>query len=285
VYVRFGQLPQVQPILGAISAAVIGIIVVAAIRFAKSSIRDVFTITIAIVALVLAYVLRHERRFPPELLILALAAFAGAVRASASRGNATLCSIALYPVVEMFLIFLRIGATLFGSGYVLISYLRAGLVEQRGWMTDQQLLDAVAVGQFTPGPLLTTATFIGYFLGHERFALGVSGGVLCGVVATIGIFLPSFVLVALFAPVMNRVRQNRVARSTLDGMNAAVVALIAVVAIQLAFANFRGRGSLAIDLIHIGIFLTTLIVLLRTKLNPTWLIVAAGLIGATRALL
>ena len=284
-YVRFGQLPQVQPILGAISAAVIAIIVVAAIRFAQSSLRDAFTIAVAIIAVALAFMLRHETRFPPELLILALAASAGTIRASASRGNATLCSIALYPIVEMFLLFLRIGVTLFGSGYVLISYLRAGLVEQRGWMTDQQLLDAVAVGQFTPGPLLTTATFIGYFLGHERFGFGVGGGVLCGVIATIGIFLPSFVLVALFAPMMNRVRQNRVARSALDGMNAAVVALITVVAIQLSIAAFRGHGSLAIDVIHIGIFLATLIVLLRTKLNPTWLIVAAGLIGATRALL
>lgn len=293
VYVRFGQLPQLQSILGAISAAVIAIVAVAGIRFARASIRDAFTMTIAIGAIGLAYRLRHETRFPPELVILALGGFAGAMRKMRPGGGAIVPAmyvLKLPPMPEwvsnvasMFALFLRIGATLFGSGYVLISYLHAGLVEQRHWMSEQQLLDAVAVGQFTPGPLLTTATFIGYLLGHERFGLGVAGGTACGILATIAIFLPSFVLIALFAPMMDRLRSHPTARAALDGMNAAVVALIAVVAVQLAIANFRSSTSVRVDLIHVAIFLVSLALLLRTKLNATWLIIAAGLIGAARA--
>jgi chromate transporter len=289
--VKFGQIPQVQPVLGAISAAVIAIVIVAAIRFARTSIRDGFSVMIAVLALALSVVLPSITRFPPELIILALAALAGASRVFRPRNVITLpamiwLTLPAFPreILTMFGFFLRVGATLFGSGYVLISYLRAGLVEQRGWMTDQQLLDAIAVGQFTPGPLLTTATFISYFLGHAKFDLGITGGIVCGTLATIAIFLPSFVLVALFAPVMNRLRQNRIARGALDGMNAAVVALIAVVAVQLANANFRAATSLSVDLLHIAIFVVALVVLLRTKLNATWIIIVAGLIGAVRAL-
>lgn len=293
VYVRFGQLPHVQPILGAISAAVIAIVAVAAIRLARASIRDWFTATIALIAVVFALLLRNEQRFPPELLILAFGGAAGAMRSMRPSNGAIVPAMyvltlgpipdSLRTIGSMFLLFLRIGATLFGSGYVLISYLHAGLVEQRHWMSEQQLLDAVAVGQFTPGPLLTTATFIGYFLGHERFSLGVAGGIACGVLATIAIFLPSFILIALFAPAMDRLRKNPTARAALNGMNAAVVALIAVVAVQLAIANFRSGGALRLDLMHIAIFVASLALLLRTRLNATWFIIAAGMIGAVRS--
>ncbi|CAN5478594.1 chromate efflux transporter [soil metagenome] len=294
VYVRFGQLPQVQPILGAISAAVIAIVAIAGIRFARASIRGWFTLTIAIVAMLLAYLLRHETRFPPELLILVIGGLAGALRSIRPSSGTLVPAIYVFTlpsipdwvhnIASMFLLFLRIGATLFGSGYVLISYLHAGLVEQRNWMSEQQLLDAVAVGQFTPGPLLTTATFIGYFLGHTRFGLGVFGGIGCGVLATIAIFLPSFILIALFAPAMERLRKNPIARGALDGMNAAVVALIAVVAVQLAITNFRTGGALRVDLVHIAIFIVAFVLLLRTKLNATWLILSAGAIGVVRSL-
>jgi chromate transporter len=292
VYVMYGQIPAVRPILDSISASVIAIITVAGFRFARASVRDRFTLSIATAAIVLAVILRGERQFPPELLILFLAGLAGALRKIRANAGAIAPAIYFIPipafsqalggVVSMFLLFLRIGVTLFGSGYVLISYLHAGLVEQRHWMNEQQLLDAVAVGQFTPGPLLTTATFIGYFLGHEQFGGGVVGGIACGVLATIGIFLPSFILIALFAPVMDRLRKNPVARSVLDSMNAAVVSLIAVVAVQLAVVNFHGASSLHIDLVHVGIFVASLVLLLRLKLNATWLIIAAGLVGAVR---
>jgi chromate transporter len=288
IYVKFGQLPQAQPILGAISAAVIAIVAVAAIRFARMSIRDAFTITIAVGAATLAIVMRHETRFPPELLILAIGGFAGALRVMRPKPGTILPVFALgafSDCAKMFLIFLRIGATLFGSGYVLISYLHAGLVEKRHWMSEQQLLDAVAVGQFTPGPLLTTATFIGYLLGHSQFGLGITGGAICGVLATIGIFLPSFILIGLFAPVMDRLRKNRIARSALDGMNAAVVALIVVVAVQLGMKNFRSATAIRVDLLHVVIFIASLVLLMRVKLNATWVIIGAGLVGAVRALI
>ena len=296
LYVRYGQTPQAQPALGAISAAVVAIVVAAVWRFARTSVTNWFTSIVAILAIVLAVLLRHEERFPPELLILAAAATAGAIRAMWLSEWRQARSLALAPgtlaaavsivipaipagVLSMFLFFLRVGATLFGSGYVLISYLHNGLVEHRHWLSEQQLLDAVAVGQVTPGPLLTTATFIGYFLGERVFGFGTPGAIGCGILATIGIFLPSFVFVFLLAPVLDRLRRNAIARGALDAMNAAVVSLIAVVAVQLAMRSFYDAVAQRIVYLHLIIAAASLALLLRTKLNATWLIVGAGLVG------
>jgi chromate transporter len=167
-----------------------------------------------------------------------------------------------FGLVPLLLYFLKIGSVLFGSGYVLIAFLRGDLVERLGLLTEQQLLDAVAVGQITPGPLFTTATFIGYVL------LGPAGAL----VATIGIFLPAFVFVAITHPMVRRLRSINGARDFLDGINAAAVALMTVVTWQL------GRAAI-VDIPTAAVALIAIVVLLATRLNSTWLILGAALTG------
>jgi chromate transporter len=163
---------------------------------------------------------------------------------------------------SLFLVFLKTGAVVFGSGYVLLAFLRADLVVHRGWLTDSQLLDAVAVGQLTPGPVFTTATFIGYVLG------GLPGAI----VATIAIFLPAFLLVAASGPLVPRIRGSKFAGSFLDGVNVASLALMAVVAWQL------GRASL-IDIETGLLAAASVVALLRFRLNSAWLVLAGASLG------
>jgi chromate transporter len=182
----------------------------------------------------------------------------------------------------MFLFFLKVGATLFGSGYVLVSYLQTGLVDQFHWLDKRELLDAISIGQVTPGPLLTTATFIGYVLGAKTFGGGVIGGVIGGIAATVAIFVPSFLFILALGRVLPRIRQNRYARGALDGMNAAVVALIAVVCWRLGVAALAPVGRA--DAFGIIIAVASLVAILWKNVNATWLIVAAGLLGILRLL-
>ena len=149
---------------------------------------------------------------------------AGLLAAAAATGVAAIVTPGLILVT-----FLKIGAVLFGSGYVLVALLRSELVEGLGWITETQLLDAVAVGQATPGPLFSTATFIGY----------VVGGPLGAVAATVGVFLPAFLAVAVSIPILDRLRRSVRARAFLDGVNAAAVGLLGVVAVQLAIGGVR----------------------------------------------
>jgi chromate transporter len=151
---------------------------------------------------------------------------------------------------------------LFGSGYVLLAFLRADLVERWGWLTEAQLLDAIAIGQVTPGPVFTTATFIGYVL-----ASGAGG-----VVATAGIFLPAFAFVAISGPLVPRLRKSRTSGAFLDGVNAASLALMAVVTWQL------GRSAIT-DPITMGIAVLSAIGLFTFRLNSAWLIVGGALVG------
>ncbi len=162
----------------------------------------------------------------------------------------------------LFLSFFKIGAVLYGSGYVLLAFLRSEFVTRLGWLTEQQLLDAVAIGQFTPGPFFTTATFIGYLLG------GFPGAVL----ATVGIFLPSFIFVAISYHALARYKDSPLVRSMLDGVNAAALGLMAAVAWQLGLASI-------IDPVTTGILLVSLVLLLRFKVNSTWLIAGGALVG------
>jgi chromate transporter len=154
------------------------------------------------------------------------------------------------------------GSVVFGSGYVLLAFLQAEFVERLHWLTDKQLIDAVAVGQFTPGPVFTTATFIGYIVA------GWAGAV----VATAGVFLPGFVLVAVSGPLIPRLRRSAVAGAALDGVVAGSLALIAIVAWQLARASIVDPASLII-------FLVSLIALLRFRINSAWLVAAAAVAG------
>jgi len=205
--------------------------------------------------LALASVLHRSRAKAALLLPLNLPPLAPAAATFASAG--------LWPI---FLIFVKIGAMVFGSGYVLLVFLRADLVERHPWLTQQQLLDAVAVGQITPGPVFTTATFLGYLL-H-----GTSGAI----AATVGIFLPGFVFVAISAPLIPKIRQSRIAGAALDGINVASLALMAVVTWQLA------RSAL-VDWTTVALLLGSAALLFRfPRLNSAWLIGGAGLAGALR---
>jgi chromate transporter len=168
----------------------------------------------------------------------------------------------------LFVTFLKIGAVLYGSGYVLLAFLRADFVAHLGWLTDQQLLDAVAIGQVTPGPLFTTATFIGYVLG------GAPGALL----ATLGIFLPSFIFVAISNPLIPRMRKSAWVSGLLDGVNVASLGLMAAVTWQL------GRASL-IDPLTILVTFISLVLLMRFKVNSTWLIGGGAIIGLLSAAL
>lgn len=160
------------------------------------------------------------------------------------------------------LVFLKVGAVLYGGGYVLLAFLEQGLVRQHAWLTQQQLLDAVAIGQFTPGPVLSTATFIGYILG------GMPGAA----VATVGIFLPSFFYIALLAPVLFRLRQSPWMAAFLDSVNVCAVALMAGVTLRLAADALRGWHAWAIALVSLAL-------LLRWKVSPAWVVFGGGIAG------
>jgi chromate transporter len=168
----------------------------------------------------------------------------------------------------LFLVFLRIGSIVFGSGYVLLAFLRADLVVHRAWVTDAQLVDAVAVGQVTPGPVFTTATFIGYLLRGPAGALA----------ATVGIFLPAFILVAISGPFIPLIRRSKIAGAFLDGVNVASLALMAAVSYQLA------RSAL-VDWLTVSLAAVSAVLLLRFRINSAWLVLAGALIGIAASLL
>lgn len=183
----------------------------------------------------------------------------GAVAAPAAAVSS---SFALWP---LFLFFLKVGSVLFGSGYVLLAFLRNDLVERWHWLTEAQLLDAVALGQVTPGPVFTTATFIGYVL----------GGPAAAIVATIGIFLPAFVFVAISGPLVRRLRKSPAAGAFLDGVIVASLALMAVVTWQLA------RSAL-VDWVTVLLVIISAVLLFRSKVNSAWLVVGGACAGAIR---
>ncbi len=189
----------------------------------------------------------------------ALLASAPPVAATAATGAGPAAALSLWSV---FAVFARIGSVLFGSGYVLIAFLRADVVERLGWISERQLLDAVAVGQVTPGPLFTTATFVGYLVA------GVPGAV----AATVGIFLPAFVFVALSGPLVPRLRRSPVASHVLDGVNVASLAMMAAVTLQLGSSTLRAPVPVALA----GL---SLVLLARYSISPTWLVAMGAAVG------
>jgi chromate transporter len=194
--------------------------------------------------------------------ILILSGFGVSTAASAGAAQAP------FSLTALFLTFLKLGAVVFGSGYVLLAFLRNDFVYRLGWLSDQQILDAVAVGQFTPGPVFTTATFIGYI------AAGLSGAIL----ATVGIFLPSFIFVAAVFPVVGMLRRSRWASGFLDGVNVGALGLMAGVTWQL------GRAAV-IDGFTIILVALALVLVFRFKINSAWLVLAGGICGAAYNLL
>lgn len=238
LYVDHGQRPEVGALLTGIAPVVVAIVAHAGWSIARTTLRGVTQVALltgSIVAVVAGV---------PEIVVLLGAGFVallarvglGAGRPALVLGSWTWsapAAVAMTVVVATPLLilgaFLKIGAVLFGSGYVLVALLRSELVDGLGWITEAQLIDAVAVGQATPGPLFSTATFIGY----------VVGGPIGAAAATVGVFLPAFVAVGLSIPILDRLRGDGRARAFLDGVNAAAIGLIGVVAVQLAAASLR----------------------------------------------
>jgi chromate transporter len=270
-YVHYGSSPQVEWLLYGIKPVVIAIIAHALWSLGRKALR---TLPLAILgaAVILLYFLGIN-----EIALLFGAGILFMIVTNAGRlrhlrpqlgllvpGAAASVALASVPfsLPLLFLTFLKIGAVLYGSGYVLFALLRADLVVRYAWITDQQLLDAIAIGQITPGPLFTSATFIGYVLA------GVPGALL----ATLGIFLPSFLFVALSSPLIPRIRSSAWAGAFLDGVNAAALGLMAAVTWQLGLASL-------VDPLTIVVALAAFSLLLRFKVNSTWLILAGALIG------
>lgn len=281
-YVRYGALPQVDGVLYAVKPVVIAVVLQAIWGLARTAVKTAWLGVIGVAA-VIALLFGAD-----NLLVLACAGILAAApqlyRTLFQRNRETSALLAFKPGVvwgwlglagagaaapftlwRLFLTFLKIGSVLFGSGYVLLAFLRSDFVVRLHWLTEKQLLDAVAVGQVTPGPVFTTATFIGYLLG------GVPGAV----TATLAIFLPGFLFVAASGPLLSRVRRSPVASAILDGVIIGSLALMAFVTWQL------GRAAL-VDWRTLAIAGVSAALLFAFRLNAAWLVLAAAIIGFIR---
>jgi len=266
VYVRYGSTPQVQDLLYGITPVVVAIIIQALWELLRTAVKGPFLAVVGIAALALYFLGVSEipLLFGGALVVLLVQN----LRQRWSEGATAFIPLGLLALpsaaagsLGIFLSFLKIGSVLFGSGYVLLAFLRSEFVNS-GFLTNQQLIDAVAVGQVTPGPVFTTATFIGYVLD------GVPGALL----ATVGIFLPAFVFVAITSPFIPRLRNSPVLSGILDGLNVVSLALMAGVTWQL------GRSAI-FDPVSALIAVVTLALLFATKLNPVWLVISGGVVG------
>ena len=274
-YVKYGSLPEVTWLLYGIKPVVIAIVIQALWNLGRTGIKGPSTVTVGISVAVL-YLLGFN-----EIALL----FAGAgfvvmvhsLRRFSKRGLSAMVTIppllAALPVTPyaavvpfsqptLFLTFLKIGSVLYGSGYVLLAFLRSAFVVDLGWLNNQQVLDAIAAGHITPGPVFSSATFVGYLVGGWPSAL----------LATLGIFLPSFLLVGLLSRILPLLRKSPWSAAFLDGINAASLGLMAGVTIQL------GRVAV-VDVFTIVLTLCALFIVFRFRINSAWLILGGGLIG------
>ncbi|GAC1372142.1 MAG: chromate efflux transporter [Ktedonobacteraceae bacterium] len=285
-YVTYGALPQIGWLFYGIQPVVVAIIAQAIYKLGRTVFRGPVAVSLSLVVLI-GYFLGIN----VLLLLFGGAALYGLLRLLISRwrGGPSVNSIA-FPLLLagmsaywepvrsgvtaaaapvslglVFLTFLKLGSVVYGSGYTLLAFLRTDLVQQLHWLTDKQLLDAVSIGQFTPGPVFTTATFIGYLIGGWKAAL----------LATLAMFLPSFVLIAVIHPIASRLRQARWASTLMDGVNAATLALMAGVLVQL------GQQALS-DVFTWVIAALAFAILLRFRWNSVWLILMGALIGLLR---
>jgi chromate transporter len=271
VYIRYGALPQTEALFYGIKPVIIAIVVQALWMLAPQALKDRRLLGVGGTAFVACALGMNE------IVVLVL----GGLAALALQRGTTIGRLALGPIglasaghslavatsappslASLFLVFAKIGSVLFGSGYVLLAFLRADLVEGRHWLTEAQLLDAVAVGQLTPGPVFTTATFIGYVLA------GAPGAT----VATLGIFLPAFVFVAVSAPLVPRMRSSPTLSAFLDGVNVASLALMALVTVQLA------RVAL-VDVWTLALAAFAALLLVRYRFNSAWLVLLGAAVG------
>jgi chromate transporter len=285
-YVRFGHLPAIAGVLYGVKPVVIAVILQALWGLGRTAIKSRILGFAGLICFVLSsfavnslFILFGAGAFlacihmffrkpaenrivgPGALLLLWKQAHFNLVRIF-SWGGFLSASTFIPGMGSMFLVFLRIGSVVFGSGYVLLAFLRADLVLHRGWLTDAQLVDAVAIGQITPGPVFTTATFLGYLL------RGPAGAA----VATLGIFLPAFILVAISGPLIPFLRRSATAGAFLDGVNVASLALMSAVSYQL------GRAAL-VDGLTIALAVVSAILLLCFRLNSAWLVLGGAAVG------
>ena len=269
LYVKYGQLPEVEPFIYGIKPAVLAIIASAVFKLGKKAIKSTELIIIGILVLIVSLLgvnevvalltagvlgmlyfylksrtLSHLNSLSPIILFLGL--------------NTVFTKIS---TLKVFLIFLKVGAILYGSGYVLFAYLDAELVT-RGLLTRAELIDAIAIGQFTPGPVLSTSTFIGYQL----------SGFMGALVATAGIFLPSFLFVLLLNPFIPRMRKSTILRYFLDSVNVAAVAVMLAVLVIMAKETLVEWQSILIALV--AVLLT-----FKTKVSTIWTIVIGAALG------
>jgi chromate transporter len=296
-YVRFGTLPLAESLLAGVKPAVIAVIAIAVWRLGKIAVRDAWLGLLGIVAFAM-----FLAKLSP-LLILVIGGLAGMVanrayvlqrggsdRTNLSAGLVLLKNSFLWPgllrgllpgamlaaagvpvtkrvpLARLGWFFLKVGAVLYGGGYVLFAFVEQGLVHDHHWLTQQQVLDAIAIGQFTPGPVLSTATFIGYLLGGGWGA----------VVATVAIFLPSFLYVAALGPVLPKLRRSAWMAAFLDSVNVCAVALMAGVTVKLAGDALRGWPMWIIAA-------ASLAGLWKWKVNPAWVVLGGGLAGLALA--
>jgi len=267
VYVKYGTLPNVEALLFGVKAIVVALIFQAIWNLARSALKTPFLVVLVALVLVLAFL-----GLPVVVLLIASGLVCLVLRSATAKrlvaaspialvatGSASMSSVGLFSI---FLYFLKVGAVLFGSGYVLLAFLRADLVIKLHWLTDTQLLDAIAISQATPGPFFTVSTFIGYVLGGWKGAI----------VGTIGMFVPAFTYVAATASFLPKLRKSPAASAFLDGVNAAVIALMAYVGWQFARQAIVNLQTFLIALLGA-------VLLLKFKVNSAWLVVGAGLLG------
>ncbi|MBV5259735.1 chromate efflux transporter [Synechococcus moorigangaii CMS01] len=270
-YQRFGGTPQGEWLLYGVKPVAIAIIAQALWKLGKKAIKDKFGVGLAVFNVVLSLVGLHE------LWLLFISGFIGLgkkfgtqwLKADKTHSIAPLpfllwlnATPANFSLGWLFLMFLKVGAVLYGSGYVLVAFLRADFVDRLAWLSDQQLLDAIAIGQITPGPLTSTATFIGYLLG------GYAGAG----VATLGMFLPSFLFVMVLNPILPKLLQAKSFRAFLDGVNIGALSLMTVVTVFLA------QSSL-VDPLTFVVAIAALLLLIKYQINSLWLVLGGMAIG------
>lgn len=275
-YVRYGTTPAGDALLYGIEAVIVAIVLQALVNLGRTAVKRSALLAVAgggALALYLAGVNEVVILFGIAVVVLAIRA-AGRLRRGNLSGFVPFVPSALLPLVlgaadasqvqlgRLFLLFLKFGSVVFGSGYVLLAFIRSDLVVHLGWLTQQQLLDAIAVGQVTPGPVFTTATFIGYVLA------GVPGAIL----ATVGIFLPAFLFVAALRPLVRAARRHTWTGDVLDGVNVAALGLMAGVTWQLARAA-------VVDVPTAVMAVVAAVLLLRFRLNSAWIVLGGAALG------
>lgn len=271
LYTEYRTVPQADGLLYGIKPVIIAVIIQALWKLGKKAVKNWLT-GLGALSAVIGYFMGID-----EIVVLLAVGLGVMLIQLRANFNGNGLWLPLSPLVaqtvigntvntpsplNVFLFFLKVGCFLYGSGYVLLAFLERALVTQNQWLTSQELLDAIAIGQFTPGPILTTATFIGYLLAGNMGAI----------VATLGIFLPSFILILIINPWVDKLRQSPVTSALLDGVNAGSVGLMVGVAVILS------RESL-VDIPTIIMGLGALILLFRFQINSIWLILGGGALG------